>query len=93
MQNALRGLQGQLNAQQTGQAVDPQTGLPVTGHPTMFLNTGGYFLSSGRGPGATTLGQRPTGVGQGLGQQGQAPSRGSPAGRTAGSQMPTIPRY
>ncbi len=80
--NAYRGLQGQLSNQLVTQNVDPRTGLPETGHPTMFLNTGGYFMSAGRGQaGGTGLAQRPQGPPQG--QQTQAtPARGG-AGRPA----------
>jgi hypothetical protein len=45
--NAYRGLQQQLTNTQMGlaQLTDPATGLPVTGHTPVFLNTGGYFLN------------------------------------------------
>jgi hypothetical protein len=31
------------------QEADARTGLPVTGHAAVFMNTGGYFLSNGSG--------------------------------------------
>jgi hypothetical protein len=46
---ALWGLEQQVAT--VGQAVttpvDPTTGLPLTGHPTQFLNTSHYFLNRG----------------------------------------------
>ncbi len=44
--SAYRGLQQQVNGQVNATAaVDPQSGLPYTGHVATFLNTGGYFLN------------------------------------------------
>jgi hypothetical protein len=53
--NSFRALQQQVGANQlnSSQTTDPR-GLPVTGHAAVFLNTGGYFLSSGGGGGANT---------------------------------------
>jgi hypothetical protein len=48
--NSLLGLQQQVSTigqTATGAAVDPETGLPFTGHSTQFLNTSHYFLNRG----------------------------------------------
>jgi hypothetical protein len=64
-QNAIGGLQQQMANNQLGlnQATDQGMGLPTTGHVAVFMNTGGYFMSSGTG-------QRQSGVG-GRGAQGR----------------------
>lgn len=51
--NALRSLQQQITPSAQPAAMNQTTvdpGLPVTGQPTYFLNSGGYFLNSRTGP-------------------------------------------
>ncbi|HJZ90143.1 MAG TPA: hypothetical protein VKE40_04675 [Gemmataceae bacterium] len=49
-------LQGQLMAGQQGAGESRAPGeMAPTGHPIQFLNTGGFFLSAGGGPRATTV--------------------------------------
>ncbi|HVS39674.1 MAG TPA: hypothetical protein VMS17_29225 [Gemmataceae bacterium] len=79
LQNQLYGVQLGVatNAAAIG-GVDPLTGLPVSGHPTAFLNTSHYFLNRG---------------GQGYGGQGTSvmgPAAG--AVRAAATQSSATPR-
>jgi hypothetical protein len=57
----------------------------ATGHSAVFLNTGGYFLSSaggvGAGRGTTPGGQPPASVGVTVGAQGRG-GAGAPKGRS-----------
>jgi hypothetical protein len=62
----------------------PGAGFLATGHSAVFLNTGGYFLSSGGGAaaGRTTGGQAPGGAGAGLAVGLGGPGRGAPKGKS-----------
>jgi hypothetical protein len=44
------------NQQMIGTMGSQMMGLPATGHPTQFMNLGGYFMNSGGGMGASILG-------------------------------------
>lgn len=65
-QNAIGGLQQQManNQLSLNQSADAGTGLPMTGHVAVFMNTGSYFMSS-------SMGQRQGGLGT-RGAQGRA---------------------
>jgi hypothetical protein len=89
---AIFGLENQVQANRAAIA-NVQSGLaggefnlPATGHPTMFLNTGGYFLNSGGSFGGGRGGGG-LGAGAGAGGAGFAPVGGLGAG--GGSRMPT----
>jgi hypothetical protein len=45
-----------MNQQMLGTLGTEVIGLPSTGHPTQFMNLGGYFMNSGGGMGASILG-------------------------------------
>ena len=45
-----------MNQQMIGNIDSALMGLPSTGHPTQFMNLGGYFMNSGGGMGASILG-------------------------------------
>jgi hypothetical protein len=65
------------------------SGLLTTGHPTQFLNTGGYFLSSGTAGAGGGRGGAPR-LGQAGGGQGGMPA---PSGGVSGAGgMPSLPR-
>jgi hypothetical protein len=55
---SIQNLQGAVTANQEaiGGIQAEVTGIPVTGHPTQFLNYGGYFLNSGPSLGAGRAG-------------------------------------
>ncbi|MCI0700963.1 MAG: hypothetical protein L0241_07765 [Planctomycetia bacterium] len=75
--NAIQSTQQQLSQLRQAEAqVDIVTGLPVTGQPSYFLNTGGYFLNhrAGGGPVNSSVTTRPT--------LGNSPTPGRPMGRT-----------
>ncbi len=81
----IQSLQQQAFANRQG-IVDLESGtvgIAPTGHPTRFLNTGGYFLSSGRG--ARPGGGRPMTAGSPL----ATPATGV---RTTAPAAPTAPR-
>ena len=55
---SLQNLSGDvaMNQQMIGNIDSALMGLPSTGHPTQFMNLGGYFMNSGGGMGASILG-------------------------------------
>lgn len=57
MRNSLQQLQQQVNALPTTPSVTEPGGLPLTGHPTQFLNTTHFFPSANAG----AAGRRPSG--------------------------------
>ena len=69
--NALRGFHQQAGTTQLNaiQEMDAQTGLPVTGHVAVFMNTGGYFMSTNSG--TNTRSQTPAQAAARVAQQGQ----------------------
>ncbi len=86
--NAIQGLQYQAaitrQSLATQQQYDPQTGLPLTGHASYFMNLGGYFMRTGAGAPGVGGFRAPAPVG-GV-QAGRAPMAGAaptapPAGR------------
>lgn len=65
--------------------------LPGTGHPTQFLNTGGYFLNSGGTAGGTFGGGGAAGPRQSPAGFGQAPpSRGRGMGGRGATGMQSV---
>lgn len=71
MRQSIGNLQGGLTANQqaVGNLRSELQGVPVTGHPTQFLNLGGYFMNNGGASGVGAgIGQRPNVGAAGVGR-------------------------
>jgi hypothetical protein len=76
--NSIQDLQQQITTNQTDIAGLNTQLLPVTGHRTTFMNTGGYFGTGGLG---AATGGRPAGAARPTPQLPQAPQPPRPARR------------
>ena len=71
-----------MNQQMLGTLGTEVMGFPSTGHPTQFMNLGGYFMNSGGGMGASILGTGNPRLGGTMnltGPTGQTGAQGAPA--------------